>query len=146
MEHTLSVDVSGVFKVAREFGKVMIEKKYGRIINIASIYGMVGNMALPSAAYHTAKGAVVNFTRALASEWGQHNITVNSICPGYFETELTGDTLNTETFTQYMQAHVPTGRYGKTGELDSTVVYLSSDASAYVNGVILPVDGGYTAI
>jgi NAD(P)-dependent dehydrogenase (short-subunit alcohol dehydrogenase family) len=146
LEHTLSVDVSGVFKVAREFGKVMLEKKYGRIINIASIYGMVGNMALPSAAYHTAKGAVVNFTRALASEWGQHNITVNSICPGYFETELTGDTLNTETFTQYMQAHVPVGRYGKTGELDSTVVYLSSDASAYVNGVILPVDGGYTAI
>jgi NAD(P)-dependent dehydrogenase (short-subunit alcohol dehydrogenase family) len=103
-------------------------------------------MALPSAAYHTAKGAVVNFTRALASEWGKYNITVNSICPGYFETELTGDTLNTESFSQYMQAHVPVGRYGKTGELDSTVVYLSSDASSYVNGVILPVDGGYTTV
>lgn len=144
--HTLNVDVSGVFKVAREFGKVMIDKKYGRILNIASIYGMVGNMALPSAAYHTAKGAVVNFTRALAAEWGKHNITVNCICPGYFETELTGDTLKTESFTQYMEAHVPVGRYGKTGELDSTAVYLSSEASAYVNGVILPVDGGYTTI
>jgi NAD(P)-dependent dehydrogenase (short-subunit alcohol dehydrogenase family) len=144
--HTLSVDVSGVFRVAREFGKLMLEKKYGRIINIASIYGMVGNMALPSAPYHTAKGAVVNLTRALAAEWGKNNITVNCICPGYFATELTEDTLKTESFTQYMQANVPVGRYGKEGELDSTVVYLSSDASAYVNGVILPVDGGYTSI
>ena len=144
--HTLSVDVSGVFRVAREFGKLMLEKKYGRIINIASIYGMVGNMALPSAPYHAAKGAVVNLTRALAAEWGKHNITVNSICPGYFATELTEDTLKTESFTQYMQANVPVGRYGKEGELDSTVVYLSSEASAYVNGVILPVDGGYTSI
>jgi len=88
----------------------------------------------------------VNLTRGLAAEWGKHNITVNSICPGYFATELTEDTLKTESFTQYMQANVPVGRYGKEGELDSTVVYLSSDASAYVNGVILPVDGGYTSI
>ena len=146
LEHTLSVDVSGVFRVAREFGKLMLEKKYGRIINIASIYGMVGNMALPSAPYHAAKGAVVNLTRGLAAEWGKHNITVNSICPGYFATELTEDTLKTESFTQYMQTNVPVGRYGKEGELDSTVVYLSSEASAYVNGVILPVDGGYTSI
>lgn len=93
------VDLNGVFKVAREFGKVMIENKYGRIINIASMYRMVGNMALPTAAYHAAKGGVVNFTRALAAEWAKHNITVNAICPGYFATELTIDTLNTESFT-----------------------------------------------
>lgn len=145
-EHTMSVDLNGVFKVAREFGKVMIENKYGRIINIASMYGMVGNMALPTAAYHAAKGGVVNFTRALAAEWAKHNITVNAICPGYFATELTIDTLNTESFTNYMKASVPVGRYGKEGELDSTVVFLSADQTTYVTGAILPVDGGYTCV
>lgn len=144
--HTIKVDLDGVFKVAREFGKLMIENKYGRIINISSMYGMVGNMALPTAAYHAAKGGVINLTRALASEWAKHNITVNAICPGYFATELTVDTLNTESFTNYMKSTVPVGRYGKEGELDTTVVYLASDHSAYVTGVILPVDGGYTCV
>ena len=144
--HTIKVDLDGVFKVAREFGKVMIENKYGRIINISSMYGMVGNMALPTAAYHAAKGGVVNLTRALAAEWAKHNITVNAICPGYFATELTVDTLNTESFSNYMKASVPVGRYGREGELDSSVVYLASDYSSYVTGVILPVDGGYTCV
>jgi len=93
--------------VAREFGKIMIKNKYGRIINISSIYGMVGNMAHPSAAYHAAKGGVINLTRALAAEWAKYGITVNAICPGYFVTELTEDVLNTEYFTNYMKSTVP---------------------------------------
>lgn len=145
-EFVMSVDLDGVFKVAREFGKIMIKNKYGRIINIASMYGMVGNMALPSSAYHAAKGGVVNLTRALAAEWAKHNITVNAICPGYFATELTKDTLSTESFTEYMKSTVPVGRYGDEGELDSSAIFLSSDESSYVTGVILPVDGGYTCI
>jgi gluconate 5-dehydrogenase len=144
--HTVSVDLNGVFKVAREFGKLMIENKYGRIINIASMYGMVGNMALPTAAYHAAKGGVINLTRALAAEWAKHGITVNAICPGYFATELTEDTLKTESFSNYMKASVPVGRYGHEGELDSAAIFLSSEGSAYVTGVILPVDGGYTCV
>ena len=144
--HTISVDLNGVFKMAREFGKLMIENKYGRIINISSMYGIVGNMALPTAAYHAAKGGVVNLTRALAAEWAKHNITVNCICPGYFATELTVDTLNTESFTNYMKASVPVGRYGNEGELDTATLFLASENSAYVTGVILPIDGGYTCV
>lgn len=144
--HTISVDLNGVFKIAREFGKLMIENKYGRIINISSMYGLVGNMTLPTAAYHAAKGGVVNLTRALAAEWAKHNITVNCICPGYFATELTVDTLNTESFTNYMKASVPVGRYGNEGELDTATLFLASENSAYVTGVILPIDGGYTCV
>ncbi|HNX58294.1 MAG TPA: glucose 1-dehydrogenase [Spirochaetota bacterium] len=143
---TVSVDLDGVFFMSREVGKHMLEKKAGRIINIASMYGMVGNMALGTAAYHAAKGGVVNLTRALAAEWSKHGITVNSICPGYFETELTVDTLKTESFQAYMKASVPVGRYGEAGELDAAVVFLASDAASYVTGAILPVDGGYTCV
>jgi len=142
----INLDLNGVFKVTREFGKLMIKNNYGRVINIASMYGLVGNSALPCAGYHAAKGGVVNFTRALASEWAKYGINVNCICPGYFETELTVDTLNTESFTNYMKATVPLGRYGREGELDSTAIYLASEASSYVTGVIIPVDGGYTCV
>jgi len=144
--HTINLDLNGVFMVAREFGKIMIKNKYGRIINIASMYGMVGNMAHPSSAYHAAKGGVVNVTRALAAEWAKYGITVNCICPGYFVTELTQDVLDTEYFTNYMKQTVPVGRYGREGKLDSTAVYLASEASSYVTGAIIPVDGGYTCI
>lgn len=145
-DDVIKVDLTGAFFVAREFGKIMIKNKYGRIINTASMYGLVGNMAAPTVGYHSAKGGVVNMTRALAAEWAKYGITVNSICPGYFATELTLDTLKTDYFTAYMKSTVPVGRYGEEGELDTTVVYLASEASAYVTGVNLPVDGGYTCV
>lgn len=142
----LGVDLNGVFMTTREFGKIMIKKKYGRIINIASMYGLVGNTALPSAAYHAAKGAVVNFTRAAAAEWAKYNINVNCICPGYFGTELTLDVLNTESFQAYMKGTVPMGRYGVEGELNAAAIFLASDEASYVTGIALPVDGGYTCV
>lgn len=145
-EHNLSIDLTGVFRTAREFGKVMLEAGYGRIINISSMYGMVGNSAAPASAYHAAKGGVVNLTRALAAEWATRGVTVNCICPGYFETELTADTLKTEEFTSYMERTVPLQRYGNTGELNSAACFLAADESSYVTGVILPIDGGYTCV
>ena len=146
-EGEIAIDLTGSFKMARAVAKkAMLPASYGRIINIASMYGLVGNNIAPAAAYHAAKGGVVNLTRALASEWGSKGITVNSICPGYFETPLTKETLDSEFFQQYARTMIPLQRYGKEGELDSAAIFLSSPASSYVNGVILPVDGGYTAM
>lgn len=145
-DETIDVDLTGVFKVAREFARPMVEAKYGRIINTASMYGVVGNMASPTVGYHASKGGVVNFTRQLAAELAQYNITVNAICPGFFPTPLTIETLDTPEFTAFMQTMVPLGRYGLEGELNSTAVYLACDESSYVTGTINLVDGGYTCI
>lgn len=145
-DFTIDTDMNSVFYVTRAFGKIMKKGHYGRIINIASMYGMVGNTAMDTVAYHTSKGGVVNFTRAVAAELAKYNITCNAICPGYFETELTADTLKTDAFTAYMQATVPLGRYGRSGELNAAAIFLASDEASYVTGVILPVDGGYTCV
>ena len=143
----MDIDLFGTFRVARAAAKkAMIPAKYGRIINIASMYGLVGNKIAGSAPYHAAKGGVVNLTRALAAEWGKYNITVNAICPGYFYTDLTRDTLNTDFFQQNAKTMIPEERYGKEGELDTAAIFLASPDSAYVTGVALPVDGGYTAM
>lgn len=146
-ENELNIDLFGSFRMARAVAKqAMIPQKYGRIINIASMYGLVGNSIAPCTPYHAAKGGVVNMTRGLAAEWGKHGITVNAICPGYFWTPLTKDTLDTEWFANYAKGAIPAQRYGKEGELDTATIFLASKASSYVNGVALPVDGGYTCV
>ena len=143
---TIATDMSSVFYVTRAFANIMKKNNYGRIINIASMYGLVGNTAMDTVAYHTSKGGVVNFTRAVAAELAKYNITCNAICPGYFATELTEETLKTDEFTAYMKATVPMGRYGKSGELNAGAIFLGSEEASYVTGVILPIDGGYTAV
>ncbi len=146
-EGEVAIDLTGSFKMARAIAKkAMIPAGYGRIINIASMYGLVGNNIAPAAAYHAAKGGVVNMTRGLASEWGKYNINVNAICPGYFYSPLTKETLDSDFFQQNAQTMIPLSRYGNEGELDTAALFLSSPASSYVTGVILPVDGGYTAM
>lgn len=145
-DFTIATDQTSVFKMTRAFANIMKKNNYGRIINIASMYGLVGNTALDTVAYHSSKGGVVNFTRAVAAELAKYNITCNAICPGYFDTELTHDTLITDEFTQYMKATVPLGRYGKEGELNAGAIFLASDEASYVTGVILPIDGGYTCV
>ncbi len=143
----LDIDLFGSFRVARAVAKkAMIPAKYGRIINIASMYGMVGNKVAPCSPYHAAKGGMVNLTRGLAAEWGKYNITVNSICPGYFYSPLTKDTLDSDFFQANARTMIPLARYGNEGELDTATLFLASPASTYVTGVILPVDGGYTSM
>ena len=145
-KHEVDIDLFGTFICAREFGKRMIEAGYGRIINIASMYGLVGNMIIGSSPYHAAKGGVVNLTRALAAEWGKYGVTVNSICPGHFYTELTTATLDSDYFQDMAKRTIPMGRYGQSGELDTCALFLASPASTYVNGQNIAVDGGFTCV
>ena len=145
-DFTIATDETSVFKMTRAFAKIMKKNKYGRIINIASMYGLVGNTEIPTVAYHASKGAVVNFTRAVAAELATDGITCNAICPGYFYTELTTAVLDMERFQNFAKTMVPMKRYGKPGELDAAVVFLASEEASYVTGLIMPVDGGYTAI
>ena len=143
----LNIDLFGAFRMARAVAKAaMLPAGYGRIVNIASMYGLVGNRIAPAAPYHAAKGGLVNLTRALACEWGVRGVTVNCICPGYFETPLTKETLESDFFRAYAKNAIPLERYGRAGELDAAAIFLASRESTYVNGAILPVDGGYTAL
>ena len=119
---------------------------YGRVINIASIYGLVGNTVIPTIAYHSTKGAVVNFTKGAAAELATKGITVNAICPGYFYTELTTETLDSEMFQAFAKQSVPMQRYGREGELNSAAIFLGAEESSYVTGQALAIDGGYTCI
>ena len=143
---TIDTDLTSVFKMTRAFANIMKKNNYGRIINISSIYGLVGNDEIPTIAYHASKGGVINFTRAAAAELAKYNITVNCICPGYFYTELTEKVLDTNKFKEFAKNHVPMKRYGKIGELNAGAIFLASDEASYVTGVILPIDGGYTCV
>lgn len=143
---TIDTDLTSVFKMTRTFANIMKKNNYGRIINISSMYGLVGNTEIPTIAYHSSKGGVVNFTRASAAELAPYNITVNTICPGYFYTELTTEVLNTDKFQKFAEEHVPMKRYGSEGELNAGAIFLASDEASYVTGIILPIDGGYTCV
>ncbi len=151
-DFTMNLDLSSVFTMTKKFAAYMAEnieagkQAYGRIINIASIYGLVGNTAIPTIAYHASKGAVVNFTRGAAAELAPLGITVNAICPGYFYTELTTETLDTEYFQNFAKSTVPMQRYGHEGELNSVAVFLGAEESSYVTGQAIAVDGGYTCV
>ena len=151
-DFTMNLDLSSVFTMTKKLAGYMVKgieagsQTYGRIINIASIYGLVGNTAIPTIAYHASKGAVVNFSRGAAAELAPLGITVNTICPGYFYTELTTETLDTEYFQAFAKQSVPMQRYGKQGELNAAAVFLGSEEASYVTGQAIAVDGGYTAV
>lgn len=142
----IRTNLSGVYYVAREVGKVMIKQNYGKIINIGSIHSTVAMTGMPLNAYATTKGGVLMLTKALATEWAKYNITVNAIGPAYFESEMTADVIGSDDFAGVVKVYCPMGRPGKEGELDGAVVYFASDASSYTTGQILSVDGGWTAI
>lgn len=143
-DFTMDTDLTSVFKMTRAVSKHMKDAGYGRIINIASMYGILGTNQ-QQVAYHASKAGVLNFTRAAAAELAPFGVTVNSIAPGFFTTELTVDTLETEEFKGYMGLTVPANRPGKEGELNPGALFLGSEEASYVTGVTLPIDGGWSS-
>lgn len=144
-QHNIALDLTAVFKCTREFGNEMLKKGYGRVINIASILGLVGNKDIPVVGYHASKGGVVNFTRAAAAEWATKGITVNAICPGFFPSQA-NDPEAMAAMDAFIKRCTPMNRPGRDGELDSTIVFLAADESTYVTGSIVTCDGGWTCI
>jgi NAD(P)-dependent dehydrogenase (short-subunit alcohol dehydrogenase family) len=138
----MNLNINAMFVLCREVGKrVMIPKKSGKIINLASIAGLSGNPPdMTTIAYNTSKGAAVNFTRALASEWGKYNINVNAICPGFFPSKMSQGLL--ETIGESVVAMTPLHRLGGEEDLKGTVVFLASEASRHITGQTVAVDGG----
>jgi NAD(P)-dependent dehydrogenase (short-subunit alcohol dehydrogenase family) len=140
---TLDVNLTGEFLCAKAVGKQMIQQKHGRIINIASVAGILGSTQ--SAAYCASKAGIILLTKTLAIEWGKHGINVNAICPGIFRTDMTENYIKDSGFAQMITARIPLGRYARPEELIGTVVFLASNASSYITGHTLIVDGGWTA-
>ncbi|MDR1614677.1 MAG: SDR family oxidoreductase [Campylobacteraceae bacterium] len=142
----IDTNLNSVYFFAREVGKVMIEQRYGRIINLGSIHSRVGMLSSGLSGYCTAKGGVLMLTRQLAVEWAQYNITVNAIGPSYFRSEMTAKVSENPKFAQILSAYCPMGRFGNEGELDGALIYFASDASSFTTGQLLNIDGGWTAI
>jgi gluconate 5-dehydrogenase len=142
----IDTNLNSVYFMAREVGKVMIEQKYGKIINLGSIHSGVARASGNLSSYCTSKGGVMMLTKALASEWAKHNITVNAIGPAYFPSEMTEAVLSNPDFANLIKTYCPMQRPGREGELDGAVIYFASDASSYTTGQLLFIDGGWTAI
>ena len=144
-ERVLRINLNGSFLCAREAGKLMLAQKRGSIVNIASIMGLVGGGHYPNLAYHTTKGALVNFTRALAVEWAGRGVRVNAVAPTFVRTPLTARLLSDPQMQAAIEAMTPLGRLAEADEIADAVLYLASDAAAMVTGHTLPVDGGWVA-
>lgn len=137
----VDIDLKGVFLCSQAAAKVMIPRKYGRIVNIASMSGLVSNRPQPQCAYNAAKAGVIHLTRSMAAEWAPHGVTVNTISPGYIATEMTKRVSHMH---PDWLPHIPMGRIGDPEELRGAALYLASRASSYTTGHSLVVDGGYT--
>lgn len=141
----LALDLDGMFYCLKYFGAEMVKNNYGRVINIASILGLGGLKDLPVAPYAAAKGGVINLTRQVAVEWATKGVTVNALCPGFFQSEANSKEAM-EQMNDFIVNRSAMNRPGKEGELDSSIVYLAAKESSYVTGSILTCDGGWTAI
>ena len=143
--NVIQTNVNGVFYFCREVGKIMVKQNYGKIVNIGSFHCQVTMNGVPRSGYSTAKGAVLMMSKALAAEWAKNNITVNVLGPGYFESEMSAKVAN-EAYEAGIRNNCPMGRRGKPGELNGAMLFLASDASSYVTGQLLLVDGGWTIV
>jgi gluconate 5-dehydrogenase len=147
-DKVMNLNIRSIFLLSREVGKQsMIPRNYGRIINVASIAGLSGNGpdSMQTIAYNTSKGAVVNFTRTLAGEWGRHNITVNALAPGFFPSKMTKGILE-QRGEENLAKRAPLQRIGDDEDLKGAALLFASDAGKHITGQILAVDGGVSSV
>jgi NAD(P)-dependent dehydrogenase (short-subunit alcohol dehydrogenase family) len=139
----IDVNLTGVFLCCKHIGGAMAERGSGSVINVSSVAGHVG--LTRSTPYCASKGGVEILTRALALEWAKRGVRVNSLAPGYVDTDLTAGLLHHDTLSKPFLEHTPMGRFGETRDIVGAAVFLASDASSYMTGQSLIVDGGWTA-
>jgi NAD(P)-dependent dehydrogenase (short-subunit alcohol dehydrogenase family) len=143
---TIAVNLTGAFVACQRVGRHMLERGSGSIVNVVSMLGLVGSGQVPFPSYTASKGGLVNLTRELAAEWARGGVRVNALAPGWFPSEMTADLFGDERSMAWVRRKSPMGRAGEPHELDGALLFLSSDASTYVTGHILAVDGGWTAV
>lgn len=142
-DRVLRTNLDAVWLLSRHFGRGMIERGAGKIINVASLLSFSGGVTVP--AYTASKHAVAGLTKALANEWAKHNVQVNAIAPGYFATDNTKRLRDDPARFAEISARIPAGRWGNPADLAGAIVFLASRASDYMNGHVLVVDGGWMA-
>jgi 2-deoxy-D-gluconate 3-dehydrogenase len=142
-DHVLEVDLSAQFLLAREVGRGMLERGWGRIVFTASMLSFQGGVTVPG--YAAAKSGIAGLTRALANEWAGRGVNVNAIAPGYIATDNTQALRDDPQRNRSILDRIPAGRWGKPDDLAGAAVFLASDAARYVHGAIIPVDGGWLA-
>ena len=145
-QKVMETNLTGAFLFSQIAGRVMIRQKSGNIINIASIMGVIGmeSEVADAIGYSASKGALITFTKDLAAKWAKYNLRVNALAPGWFPTDMTEWVIGHQ--GEKLLRHIPMRRFGEGDELKGAVLFLASEASRYVTGAILPVDGGYLAI
>jgi 2-deoxy-D-gluconate 3-dehydrogenase len=139
----MAVNTRAVFQLCQAFGAPMLERGWGRIVNLASLLSFQGGIRVP--AYAASKGAVAQLTKALCNEWAGRGVNVNAVAPGYVDTDMNEALVADLERRAAISARIPAGRWGSGTDLAGAVVFLSSEAAAYVHGVVLPVDGGWLA-
>jgi NAD(P)-dependent dehydrogenase (short-subunit alcohol dehydrogenase family) len=142
-DEVLNLNLRSYFLVARAVGRHMVERGYGRVINITSILGAIA--LADQGPYATSKGGISQLSKVMAIEWAPHNVTVNCIGPTYFETEMTRPLYQDPARKSFIESRTPMGRWGQPDELAGAVIFLASDAAGYVTGQTLFVDGGWLA-
>jgi NAD(P)-dependent dehydrogenase (short-subunit alcohol dehydrogenase family) len=143
--HAMEVNLTAVWHLSKLVGVHLVAQRSGSVVNVASMLGLVGSTPVKQAHYTASKGGVVNLTRELALQWARKGVRVNALCPGWFPSEMTAGMDTDEGSQQFIKANSPIPRMGELWELDGPLLLLASDASPFLTGQTLVVDGGWTA-